>query len=45
MSFGRPVGDIPSLRVGVPRLVQAIAHDLALADLANAQSTTAGVSR
>jgi hypothetical protein len=45
VSFGRPVGDIPSLRVGVPRLVQAITRDLALADLAHAQSTPAGVSR
>jgi len=31
-SFGRPVGDIPSLRTGVPRLVAAIARDLVLAD-------------
>ncbi|MGH3637431.1 MAG: FAD-dependent oxidoreductase [Mycobacterium sp.] len=45
VSFGRPVGDIPSLRVGVPRLAQAITRDLALADLAHARSTAAGVSR
>jgi cation diffusion facilitator CzcD-associated flavoprotein CzcO len=32
-SFGRPVGDIPSLRAGVPRLVDAIVGDLVLADL------------
>lgn len=31
-SFGRPVGDIPSLRTGVPRLVAAIGHDLFFAD-------------
>ncbi|MEU8177152.1 NAD(P)/FAD-dependent oxidoreductase [Microbispora hainanensis] len=31
-SFGRPVGDIPSLRTGVPRLVEAISRDLFLAD-------------
>jgi cation diffusion facilitator CzcD-associated flavoprotein CzcO len=39
VSFGRPVGDIPSLRTGVPRLVQAITRDLALADLAHAQES------
>ncbi|MGV9796904.1 NAD(P)-binding domain-containing protein [Mycobacterium sp. NPDC003449] len=33
VSFGRPVGDIPSLRVGVPRLARAITRDLVLADL------------
>lgn len=33
VSFGRPVGDIPSLRIGVPRLAQAITRDLVLADL------------
>jgi cation diffusion facilitator CzcD-associated flavoprotein CzcO len=33
VSFGRPVGDIPSLRVGVPRLVQAITRDLVLGAL------------
>lgn len=33
VSFGRPVGDIPSLRIGVPRLTQAITRDLVLADL------------
>lgn len=32
MSFGRPVGDVPSLRTGIPRLVNAIARDLVLAD-------------
>lgn len=32
-SFGRPVGDIPSLRAGVPRLVDAIAYDFVIADL------------
>lgn len=31
-SFGRPVGDIPSLRTGVPRLVAAIAQDLYFSD-------------
>jgi FAD-dependent urate hydroxylase len=34
LSFGRPVGDIPSLHSGVPRLVQRIVRDLYLADLA-----------
>lgn len=33
VSFGRPVGDVPSLRIGVPRLTQAITRDLVLADL------------
>lgn len=33
VSFGRPVGDIPSLRIGIPRLTQAITRDLVLADL------------
>lgn len=33
VSFGRPVGDIPSLRIGVPRLAEAITRDLVLADL------------
>jgi cation diffusion facilitator CzcD-associated flavoprotein CzcO len=28
LSFGRPVGDIPSLRTGVPRLVNAITNEL-----------------
>ncbi|WP_299559460.1 NAD(P)/FAD-dependent oxidoreductase [uncultured Mycolicibacterium sp.] len=37
VSFGRPVGDVPSLRVGVPRLVQAIARDLVLDDLREAE--------
>lgn len=45
VSFGRPVGDIPSLRIGVPRLVQAITRDLALADLRRTQSVAAGVGR
>ncbi|MDG4667610.1 NAD(P)/FAD-dependent oxidoreductase [Mycobacterium sp. 236(2023)] len=39
VSFGRPVGDVPSLRIGVPRLVQAITRDLVLEDLRNAEST------
>lgn len=29
-SFGRPVGDIPSLRTGVPHLTRALARDLVL---------------
>ncbi|MFF2083758.1 NAD(P)-binding domain-containing protein [Nocardia sp. NPDC058176] len=33
-SFGRPVGDIPSLGTGVPRLVTAIARDLYFAGVA-----------
>ncbi|GIE88232.1 NAD(P)-binding domain-containing protein [Actinoplanes regularis] len=32
-SFGLPIGDVPSLRSGVPRLVDAIVRDLVLADL------------
>lgn len=32
-SFGLPIGDVPSLRVGVPRLVEAISRDFVLADL------------
>ncbi|MCX5041862.1 NAD(P)-binding domain-containing protein [Aldersonia sp. NBC_00410] len=36
VSFGRPVGDIPSLRAGIPRLADAIARDLVLADLGRA---------
>jgi FAD-dependent urate hydroxylase len=36
VSFGRPVGDIPSLRIGIPRLTQAITRDLVLADLSAA---------
>lgn len=43
VSFGRPVGDIPSLRIGVPRLVRAITRDLALADLRRTQAVAAGV--
>jgi cation diffusion facilitator CzcD-associated flavoprotein CzcO len=38
LSFGRPVGDIPSLHGGVPRLVQRIVRDLYLADLARPRS-------
>jgi cation diffusion facilitator CzcD-associated flavoprotein CzcO len=41
VSFGRPVGDIPSLRIGVPRLAQAITRDLVLADLRVAQAAPA----
>lgn len=37
VSFGRPVGDIPSLRIGVPRLAAAITRDLVLADLRAAE--------
>ncbi|MFC9472707.1 hypothetical protein ACFTS5_10970 [Nocardia sp. NPDC056952] len=36
-SFGRPIGDIPSLRTGVPRLVTAIASDLYFADQATSR--------
>jgi FAD-dependent urate hydroxylase len=36
VSFGRPVGDVPSLRVGVPRLAQSITRDLVLDDLRKA---------
>ncbi|WP_319446393.1 MULTISPECIES: NAD(P)/FAD-dependent oxidoreductase [unclassified Mycobacterium] len=45
VSFGRPVGDIPSLRIGVPRLAQAITRDLVLADLRRTAPATAGVGR
>lgn len=45
VSFGRPVGDIPSLRIGVPRLVEAITRDLVLADLRRTQAAAAAVSR
>jgi FAD-dependent urate hydroxylase len=45
VSFGRPVGDIPSLRIGVPRLAQAITRDLVLADLRAAQSVPAVAAR
>jgi cation diffusion facilitator CzcD-associated flavoprotein CzcO len=41
VSFGRPVGDIPSLRIGVPRLTEAITRDLVLADLRVAQPAPA----
>ncbi len=44
VSFGRPVGDIPSLRIGIPRLAQAISRDLVLADLDRARQVTAGAS-
>ncbi|MEV4096882.1 NAD(P)/FAD-dependent oxidoreductase [Streptosporangium saharense] len=40
-SFGRPVGDIPSLRTGVPRLVEAIGHDLFFADQGRPKPTAA----
>lgn len=33
VSFGRPVGDVPSHHAGIPRLVTAISRDLFLADL------------
>ena len=45
VSFGRPVGDIPSLRTGVPRLTQAITRDLVLADLRVAQSAPVAAGR
>ncbi|MET0703744.1 MAG: NAD(P)/FAD-dependent oxidoreductase [Mycobacterium sp.] len=45
VSFGRPVGDIPSLRIGVPRLTQAITRDLVLADLRRTAPATAGAGR
>jgi FAD-dependent urate hydroxylase len=32
-SFGMPVGDVPCLRAGVPRLVDAVVRDFVLADL------------
>ncbi|MFT4043519.1 MAG: SidA/IucD/PvdA family monooxygenase [Gordonia sp. (in: high G+C Gram-positive bacteria)] len=38
VSFGRPVGDIPSLRFGVPHLTAAITRDLVLADLARVRT-------
>jgi len=38
VSFGRPVGDIPSLRSGIPHLTRAITRDLVLADLAAAEA-------
>ncbi|ASR01705.1 flavin-containing monooxygenase [Gordonia rubripertincta] len=41
VSFGRPVGDIPSLRVGVPLVAQSITRDLVLADLARKRSAPA----
>lgn len=44
-SFGLPVGDIPSLRVGVPRLVTAISRDLVLADLDRARAASVGAEK
>ncbi|MGV9745194.1 NAD(P)-binding domain-containing protein [Rhodococcus zopfii] len=44
-SFGLPVGDVLSLRTGIPRLVGAIARDLVLADLDRARSVPAGAGR
>jgi cation diffusion facilitator CzcD-associated flavoprotein CzcO len=44
-SFGRPVGDIPSLRTGVPRLVEAIGRDLFLADRERAKPAAAAASQ
>ncbi|MFF0816042.1 NAD(P)-binding domain-containing protein [Rhodococcus sp. NPDC003318] len=44
-SFGLPVGDIPSLRVGIPRLVDAITRDLVLADLDRARTVAVGAGR
>lgn len=44
VSFGLPVGDIPSLRTGIPRLVQAITRDLVLADLDRTRQVTAGAT-
>jgi cation diffusion facilitator CzcD-associated flavoprotein CzcO len=41
ISFGRPVGDIPSLRSGVALLVEAVTRDLVLADLARAAQASA----
>jgi len=34
VSFGVPVGDVPSFRRGIPAVVSRISHDLFLADLA-----------
>ncbi|WP_068269368.1 FAD-dependent oxidoreductase [Aldersonia kunmingensis] len=45
VSFGLPVGDIPSLRTGVPRLVEAITRDLVLADLRRTDQVAAGIRR
>lgn len=38
VSFGRPVGDVPSLRIGVPRLTQSLTRDLVLEDLRTAEA-------
>ena len=40
LSFGRPVGDIPSLATGVPRLVRQIVTDLFQADQARPRPTS-----
>lgn len=40
-SFGLPVGDIPSLRSGVPRLVEAVVRDLVLAAFSSAPAAVA----
>lgn len=42
LSFGLPVGDIPSLRRGVPRLVEAIGRELFFADYALHRETIHG---
>lgn len=40
-SFGLPVGDVPSLPTGIPRLVEAIVRDLVIADLDRARTVAA----
>lgn len=45
VSFGRPVGDIPCQRIGVPRLVQALTRDLVLADLGQTDTVLAAADR
>lgn len=40
ISFGRPVGDIPSLQNGIPRLINALTTDLIMDDLHRTRSTT-----
>ncbi|MBD0021699.1 MULTISPECIES: FAD-dependent oxidoreductase [Gordonia] len=40
-SFGLPVGDVPSLPTGIPRLVEAVIGDLVLADLDRVRSSVA----
>lgn len=42
VSFGLPVGDVPSLRTGIPRVAEAITRDLVLTDLARAKVVAAG---